>query len=540
MKKILLSLTHLLLFSINLFAQNYTIHDAKNFVSILPTGIKSDQNDGTTNNIAIGPGAMNATSYTNGNGNVAIGQFALGLNGYGKTLASESSNNTAIGNGTLNSNATGSNNVAFGNSILVYNNGNNNTALGFEIASQGGSSLDNVTALGYQGLRISSGISNTSMGANNLTFNTTGHDNTGIGYNTFNGNITGSYNTGIGSQMNGYYNIGLGSNNTGIGYSTLYSTKGDNNTATGSAALSAVSNVATAHDNTANGYNALQLNVIGNFNTAIGSTALQSCKTDGNTAFGQYALQNLGAFGAAGGSDNTAFGNNAIGSNKTSASNTVVGQGAMGANLSGDNNTVVGQGSLYTNLTNTGNGNVTLGYQAGFGETGANNLYIESVYNATNILIGGDFTARKVGINRTKAALPAQTQAFQVQGDACKSVAGGVWVTSSDRRLKKNIVYLNAQEILEKIISLKAANYNWIDPSKGIGKQFGFIAQELRQVFPTKVYDNPNGYLSASYGDFDPMLTEAIKALYEEQKSLKIEKDKLKKEILVLMANSNK
>ncbi len=530
----------LLFISQQLFAQNYTIQEGKRYVSILPTGIKSDQNDGTTNNIAIGSGAMTAPDLTNGNGNIAIGQLALGSNGYLKTLPTESSNNTAIGSNTLNINATGSNNVAFGNSVLQYNQtGNNNTALGYENVSQNASALDNITTLGYYGLRSSVGLGNTSMGAYTLAFNTTGHDNMGIGYLTFYGNISGNYNTGIGSQVNGFYNIGLGNNNTGIGYLTLYSTKGDNNTTTGSLALSFSGGI-TAHDNTANGYATLQLNQIGNFNTAIGSQALASCKTDGNTAFGQFTLQNLGAAGATGGADNTAFGFNTIGSNKTSASNTVVGQSAMGANLSGDNNTAVGQGSLYTNLINTGNGNVTIGFNAGFGETGANNLYIESIYNATTILIGGDFTARKVGINRTKATIAGQTQAFQVQGDASKSVAGGVWITSSDRRLKKNIMYLNSQEILEKMISLKAANYDWIDESKGKGIQFGFIAQELRKVFPTKVYDNKNGYLSASYGDFTPMLTEAIKALYEEQKRLKIEKDKLKKEILVLMANNNK
>lgn len=527
------------LLAISSFAQNYTIQDGKRYVTILPTGIKSDQNDGTTNNIAIGNSAMTATDFTNGNGNVAIGKFALGTNGYLKTLASESSNNTAIGLSTLSTNATGSNNVAFGNLILSANQtGNNHTALGFEIMSQSNVSLDNITVLGYRGLQQNVGLSNVSMGANVLSINTTGHDNTGIGYLTFFGNSTGHYNTGIGSQVNSFYNIGLGSNNTGVGYLTLYSTKGDNNTVIGASASSVATFGVTAHDNTANGYATLQFNQIGNFNTAIGSLSLQSCNTDGNTAFGQNSLQSLGFGGISGGVDNTAFGNNTMLNNKTGTSNTVVGSGAMGGNLSGDNNTALGQAALFTNGTNTGNGNVTIGNQAGSGETGANNLYIESIFNATNILIGGDFTARKIGINRTKATIAGQTQAFQVQGDASKSVAGGVWITSSDRRLKKNIVYLNSQEILEKIISLRAANYDWIDPSKGIGKQFGFIAQELRQVFPTKVYDNKNGYLSASYGDFTPMLTEAIKALYEEQKLLKIEKDKLKKEILVLISNN--
>jgi hypothetical protein len=112
---------------------------------------------------------------------------------------------------------------------------------------------------------------------------------------------------------------------------------------------------------------------------------------------------------------------------------------------------------------------------------------------------------------------------LQVSGNASKTVGGGNWVTPSDRRLKKNIVYLNSREMLEKVLSLKGANYYWIDENKDKRLQYGFIAQELKEVFPTKVEENANGYLSATYGDFDPMLVESIKALKElidEQKAM--------------------
>jgi len=82
---------------------------------------------------------------------------------------------------------------------------------------------------------------------------------------------------------------------------------------------------------------------------------------------------------------------------------------------------------------------------------------------------------------------------------------------------------LNSHEMLEKVLSLKGANYYWIDDNKDKRLQYGFIAQELREVFPTKVQENTNGYLSATYGDFDPMLVESIKALKElidEQKEM--------------------
>lgn len=47
------------------------------------------------------------------------------------------------------------------------------------------------------------------------------------------------------------------------------------------------------------------------------------------------------------------------------------------------------------------------------------------------------------------------------------------------------------------------------------GMQYGFIAQDLRKIFPSKIYENSTGFLSASYGDFVPMFVEAIKALNE-------------------------
>ena len=180
-----------------------------------------------------------------------------------------------------------------------------------------------------------------------------------------------------------------------------------------------------------------------------------------------------------------------------------------------------------------GSGNVAVGYQAGYNETGNSKLYIESS-NSSQPLIGGDFGTRKVGINRTMTNLAGQAQAFQVEGDAFKTTAGGNWVTSSDRRLKKNIVYLNSQEMLKKICALKGANYEWIDESKGKGIQYGFIAQELREVFPTKVYDNPNGFLSASYGDFDPMLVESIKALNDQNQSIKNDIEEMKTDLKLL------
>jgi len=53
---------------------------------------------------------------------------------------------------------------------------------------------------------------------------------------------------------------------------------------------------------------------------------------------------------------------------------------------------------------------------------------------------------------------------------------GGNLVSPSDRRLKKDITYLNSQDILQKVINLKGATYHWIDEAKGKTLKYDFIA----------------------------------------------------------------
>lgn len=68
-------------------------------------------------------------------------------------------------------------------------------------------------------------------------------------------------------------------------------------------------------------------------------------------------------------------------------------------------------------------------------------------------------------------------------------------------------------------------SYNWIDKSRGKEKVFGFIAQDLQQIFPENIKTDKEGYLSASYGAYDPMLVESIKALKE---LIDIQKEEIK------------
>jgi trimeric autotransporter adhesin len=160
----------------------------------------------------------------------------------------------------------------------------------------------------------------------------------------------------------------------GSGAGANHSTGDLYNVAVGMGALSA--NTA-GFSNTAGGFQALQFNTEGDYNTASGTFALQFNTT------GQY---------------NTAFGYWALYSNTTGNNNTTIGIQANRFNEAGSNNTIIGFRAGMGTSAHNKSGNVFLGYQAGYNETGSNKLYIENSNSATP-LIGGDFSANRVDIN---------------------------------------------------------------------------------------------------------------------------------------------
>lgn len=119
--------------------------------------------------------------------------------------------------------------------------------------------------------------------------------------------------------------------------------------------------------------------------------------------------------------------------------------------------------------------------------------------------------AGRVGIGRNPV-----TNRLEVAEDASKSQAGE-WAGNSDARLKKNILPLNSQEILSKMLQMRGVQYEWKTNEDGTkrkeGIQYGFIAQDIQKVFPELVSTDNNGYLQTAYGTYDPMYVEIIKAL---------------------------
>ena len=373
----------------------------------------------------------------------------------------------------------------------------------------------------------SSEVTNIGLGPGNLEAITTGTKNVAIG--TFALGLTTS-----GSQLTAVGNLALSKNTTG----TLNSALGR---------YSLVANK-TGNENTGVGAGTLSGNTSLSRNVAVGAHALREQNYTGNNnsdnvAVGYGALLNNNPTDASNGRQNVAVGNLALTENKTGARNIALGDKSSTALTTGNDNVSVGPKALYNNIIGSkntaigqealyetlGSGNVAIGSTAGSNEEGDNKLYIAKTGDFNTPLIGGDFAAKKVAINRNLYTTNPndfnnRTETLQVGGEAFKTAGNGNWVFPSDLRLKKNISALGSQEMLQKVLQMQGVTYEMADTTQQ-GLRYGFIAQELREIFPSKVKENKAGYLSADYGSYDPMIVESIKGLNQKINDLK--KDKI-------------
>jgi len=114
-----------------------------------------------------------------------------------------------------------------------------------------------------------------------------------------------------------------------------------------------------------------------------------------------------------------------------------------------------------------------------------------------------------------------------VQGNA---YATGTW-NSSDIRFKKNVTSI--ENALSGILRIRGTSFEFRkdefkDYQFDEGTQFGFIAQELEDVFPELVNTENNGYKSVNYNGMIPVLVEAIKEQQNTITDLKCENEHLK------------
>lgn len=105
------------------------------------------------------------------------------------------------------------------------------------------------------------------------------------------------------------------------------------------------------------------------------------------------------------------------------------------------------------------------------------------------------------------------------------------WSTPSDERLKEG--FEPVQDALDKVERLNGYYYRYRRDfvSAPKGRKLGVIAQQVREVVPEAVNAAPNGFLSIDYGNFAPLLIEAVKQQQSEIKTLEATVNELKKRL---------
>ena len=295
------------------------------------------------------------------------------------------------------------------------------------------------------------------------------------------------------ANTEGCFNVAVGS------YAIMGNTTGDKLTALGQDALHCNT---TANNNVAVGYLALCLNTTGGTNVVVGGCAGQANTT---------------------GANNTALGFNALAANQTTGCNTAIGKNALEVCVQGDN-TALGVNALVA--SDDGYQNVALGQRAGCTLTsGYANTYVgrtaigSAAGNNNEVVVGAGLT----GKGTATAFIGGSSGAYNAENNAA-------WTTTSDRRIKKNIVDNNIG--LEKINKIKVRNFEYktkdeitelsadsVINKKGI--QLGVIAQEIEEILPEVVKIQSTGVKAVNPDNITWYLVNAIKELKKEIEELK-------------------
>lgn len=117
-------------------------------------------------------------------------------------------------------------------------------------------------------------------------------------------------------------------------------------------------------------------------------------------------------------------------------------------------------------------------------------------------------------------------QANGDRGSIYVSTSGTTYNTTSDRRLKDNIVTIADGK--EKLLAMNPVTHTWKADPNGDAVH-GFIAQEMQEVVPEAVSGEPDGddMMSMDYGRITPVIVAALQDALNEIKELKTRIDEL-------------
>lgn len=123
----------------------------------------------------------------------------------------------------------------------------------------------------------------------------------------------------------------------------------------------------------------------------------------------------------------------------------------------------------------------------------------------------GHFTIHQAG-----STGPLTFSHQHASGSAARSridIETGAYSTVSDERLKADVRGL--EPVLENILQLDAASYRMADSGPRGTRTYGFMAQQVAELFPEAVtYSEEDGYYNMAYSNFGVL---AIQAIQEQQ-----------------------
>lgn len=172
---------------------------------------------------------------------------------------------------------------------------------------------------------------------------------------------------------------------------------------------------------------------------------------------------------------------------------------------------------------NGAGGRITFGDSAyvAIGEKGTTNSNQLWLYGKDGVYFGAAGTNQPLTVGYYD---PSLSSGFQFNVDVTTS---GVFI-QSDERYKENIEPLG--ETLNSLKSLEPVTYNLKGretaggPRRGAAKdseRYGFLAQNVQEVFPELVHTDNNGYMAVDYIGLIPVLVQSINELRAELAELK-------------------
>ncbi len=285
--------------------------------------------------------------------------------------------------------------------------------------------------------------------------------------------------------------------------------------------LTGVKILSFGNNNTTGGTKAL-FNNDGSDNSAYGYEALYS-NTEGysNTASGAQAL-----FFNRDGFMNTAYGNASMLRNTTGAFNTAIGFGALSENIIGNENTA--SGNLAMQLNMGGSYNIALGTRAGYWlTTGDYNIDIgnEGVVAEANTIRIGDSNQSKTFIAGIRGVTTGLGNGIAVLIDA----NGQLGTVSSSIRYKEDVN--NMGDLTSRLFDLRPVTFRYKTQPDAV--HYGLIAEEVDQVMPELVVRGNDGQIeTVAYHELTPMLLNELQKEHKLVQDLTAENVELKARLL--------